>query len=93
MEIIMEPNGETKGAFKISDEGKQGGIMTYSMARDVMIIDHTEVDPAFEGKGLGKKLVFAAVAYARENNLKIKPLCPFANAVFKRTEEIRDVLF
>jgi len=32
------------------------------------------------------------VKYARENKIKIIPLCPFANSVFNATEEIRDVL-
>jgi predicted GNAT family acetyltransferase len=34
-----------------------------------------------------------AVQYARENNLKILPLCPFAKSVFDKTEEIQDLLF
>lgn len=93
MEITLEPINENKGRFKLEEDGKQAGFMTYTMARDIMIIDHTEVDPAFEGRGLGKKLVMAGVEHARENNLKIKPLCPFALNVFKRTEAIKDVLF
>jgi predicted GNAT family acetyltransferase len=32
------------------------------------------------------------VLFARENNIKIIPLCPFAKSVFDKTEEIRDVL-
>ena len=68
--------------------------MTYTWAGDSkFIIDHTEVSPDFNGKGVGKKLVIAAVEYARANNLKIIPLCPFAKSVFDKVEEIRDVLF
>jgi predicted GNAT family acetyltransferase len=32
------------------------------------------------------------VNYARENKIKIIPLCPFAKSVFDKVEEIRDVL-
>jgi uncharacterized protein len=68
--------------------------MTYTWAGDSkFIIDHTEVNEGFNGKGVGKKLVLAAVDYARANNVKIIPLCPFAKSVFDKTEEIRDVLF
>ena len=68
--------------------------MTYTWAGDSkFIIDHTEVSEEFNGKGVGKKLLMATVDYARNNNLKIIPLCPFAKSVFDKTEEIRDVLF
>ena len=76
-----------------TDNNQEAGRMTYSMAgRDKMIIDHTEVQPAFNGKGVGKLLVLAAVSFARDNKIGIIPLCPFAKSVFQKTEEIRDVL-
>ncbi|UII30553.1 N-acetyltransferase [Fulvivirga ulvae] len=90
---IQQFNRETKGFFKAVDNGKEAGRMTYSWAgKDKMIIDHTEVNPEFKGQGVGYKMVHAAVDYARENNVKIIPLCPFAKSVFDKTEEIRDVL-
>ena len=68
--------------------------MTYSMAgTDKMIIDHTEVNPEFKGQGVGKKMVLAAVDFARANNIKIMPLCPFAKATFDKNFELQDVLF
>ncbi|MDL2243319.1 N-acetyltransferase [Bacteroidales bacterium OttesenSCG-928-J19] len=82
-----------RGVFKAIDDGRQIGEMSYFWRdRDTFAIDHTRVAPAFEGKGVGKELVEAAVIYARENNLKIMPLCSFANAVFKRKPEYDDVL-
>jgi predicted GNAT family acetyltransferase len=50
------------------------------------------VEPAYNGKGVGKAMVYKAVEFARENDLKIIPLCPFAKATFQKNEEIRDVL-
>jgi predicted GNAT family acetyltransferase len=38
-------------------------------------------------------MVMAAVEYARANDFKIIPLCPFAKSVFDRTADIHDVLF
>lgn len=90
---IQHINNETKGFFKALEDGKEAGRMTYSWAgENKLIIDHTEVDPAFNGKGVGKKMVLEAVEYARKNNLKIIPLCPFAKSVFDKVEELRDVL-
>jgi predicted GNAT family acetyltransferase len=91
---IQQINDIRKGYFEAIEDGKEAGKMTYTWAGDSkFIIDHTEVSPDFNGKGVGKKLVMASVEYARNNNLKIIPLCPFAKSVFDKVEEIRDVLF
>lgn len=92
MEVKREDNG-SKGSFDAYDNGTEAGKMTYTWAGESMfIIDHTEVNEAFSGRGVGKKMLMAAVEYARENNLKIMPLCPFAKSMFEKIESIRDVL-
>ncbi|WP_257666133.1 GNAT family N-acetyltransferase [Parapedobacter tibetensis] len=93
MDIQRDDNGK-KGYFKAEDDGQEAGLMTYTWAGDQkFIIDHTEVNPDFSGRGVGKQLVMAAVEFAREYNLKILPLCPYAKSVFDKTPEIRDLLF
>ncbi len=93
MEIKHEINGK-KGRFFYEVEGAKMAEMTYSYAgEDKIIIDHTEVDPSLKGQGIGYKLVENSVNYAREKGLKILPLCPFANAVFKKKKAYSDVLF
>ncbi len=90
---IQQINRESKGFFKAVSDEKEAGRMTYSWAgSDKFIIDHTEVNSEYNGQGVGKKMVLAAVEYARENGLKIIPLCPFAKAMFDKKLEIRDVL-
>jgi len=89
---IERINNGNKGFFRAMDNEIQAGLMTYSWAgTEKFIIDHTEVDPAFGGKGVGKKMVMEAVDFARNNNLKIIPLCPFAKSVFDKVAEIQDV--
>jgi predicted GNAT family acetyltransferase len=83
----------SKGAFIVKENVERLAEMTYSKAGDkLIIIDHTEVSDALRGKGAGKQLVQAAVDYARANQLKILPLCPFAKSVFDKTPEFKDVL-
>lgn len=90
--IEREDNGK-KGRFIILDSDEMAGEMTYTWAgEEKFIIDHTGVDEKFGGKGYGKKLVMAAVEFAREKHVKILPLCPFAKGVFEKTESIQDVL-
>lgn len=91
---ITQQNEEKRGIFKAIEDGKEAGEMTYTWAGPTkFIIDHTDVNPEFKGKNIGKQLVMKAIDYARENKLKIMPLCPFAKSVFDRNEDIRDVLF
>jgi hypothetical protein len=90
---VKQHNTPTKGKFYIEADGKEAAMMHYVWAGDdKFIIDHTEVNEQFEGRGLGKQLVKAAVLYARANGIKIVPLCPFAKGIFDRVEEFRDVL-
>lgn len=90
---IKQQNQHQKGSFTAWEGDQQAGVLDYRMEDEKrMIIDHTEVSPSFEGKGLGKKLVLEAVEFARQKNLKIIPLCSYASMVFSRTENIRDVL-
>jgi predicted GNAT family acetyltransferase len=84
---------EKNGNFNITSEGRKVALMTFVFAGpDKIIIDHTEVSPVFNGKGLGKKLVEKAVETAREKNWKIIPLCPFAKKTFDRNPQFNDVL-
>ena len=90
---IQHQVSDTKGAFFIEENGSKLAEMTYSKWGDgKFIIDHTEVSDKLRGKGAGKQLVYAAVNYARENHMKILPLCPFAKSVFDKTPAIQDVL-
>jgi predicted GNAT family acetyltransferase len=92
MNIIHSEN-EKKGRFFIEKDGEQRALMTYSKAgSEKIIIDHTEVDESLQGQGVGYRLVEAVVTHAREEQLKIMPLCPFAKAVFDKRSEYSDVL-
>lgn len=90
MEIQHFDDGK-KGYFKAVEGDTEAGRMTYVWAGDgKFIIEHTVGNPDF--KGVGKKMLDEAVAFARNKELKIIPLCPFAKKMFDRTDEIRDVL-
>lgn len=92
MDILHDDNGK-KGVFYMEAEGERLAEMTYTWAGETLfIIDHTEVSEKLKGQGAGKKLVEAAVVFARKLRVKILPLCPFAKSVFDKTPEYEDVL-
>jgi len=93
MEVKNKNDGK-RGVFYMEDGGKEIALMHYTFAGPgKIIIDHTEVNDEYGGKGLGRQLVKAGVAYAREHEMKILPLCPFAKKIFDITPEFADVLF
>ena len=91
MEIKNEERHHA-GRFYIDDNGEHLGEMRYLTRDGVMNIYHTEVDPLFQRKHIGEKLVEAGVNYARQNQLKVLPTCTFARLVFNRVKEYQDVL-
>lgn len=93
LQVEWEQNG-SHGAFFVQRNGERLAEMTYSATPDGkrVIIDHTEVSQLLKGQGVGKKLVDAAVLWARAEQVKVLPLCPFAKSVFDKTPEYRDVL-
>lgn len=74
------------------ENGERLAEMSYTVAGSRVIIDHTDVDDRLRGKGAGKRLVRAAVEWARAENQKLMPLCPFAKSVFDKTADYSDVL-
>lgn len=91
-EIEHEDDGR-RGAFYIADGDERPARMTYVRQDDgTVTIDHTVVDERFRGQGVGRKLLDAAVAWARRSGTRVSATCPFAVAQFRKDESIRDVL-
>ena len=91
-EIHVEENG-SKGRYSLRSLSGDVAEMTFTrIGERQIIIDHTEVPDAFRGQGAGLRLVARAVEDARAAGKTIIPLCPFANAQFRRHPEWADVL-
>lgn len=91
--LLKQEETETKGRFFIVEDHYKCAEITYSIAgKNLIIIDHTEVNENFAGKGYGKMLVEAVIEKAEKEKIKILPLCPFANAFFKKHPEYHHLL-
>lgn len=82
------------GSFIIEEKGNKIGHIDYSYQDEKTItLDSTEVDEDHRGKGLAEDLVMKVVEFARANNLKIIPICPYTVVLFKRKKEkLSDVI-
>jgi predicted GNAT family acetyltransferase len=90
--IELEDLGSKGRYFLRSPDGAVAEMTFSKVGATMIIIDHTEVPDAFRGQGSGLRLVTRAVEDARVSGKKIIPLCPFANAQFRRHGEWADVL-
>ncbi len=64
----------------------------FKPATEQMVINHTQVFDGFEGQGIARQMVLAAVDFARKEGRKIMPVCSYAKAVLTRTDEYNDIL-
>ncbi|MBI3199033.1 MAG: N-acetyltransferase [Rhodospirillales bacterium] len=65
-------------------------IAVYRQQGDRLVFTHTEVPPASEGKGIGSRLVRAALDDAHRRGFKIVPACSFVAAFVHRHPEYDD---
>ena len=91
-DIKLELNKKQHGGFNLYEDGSKIGEMVVSIAPQALTVYHTEVDENAAGKGYAKQLLDTMVAYVREHNLKVIPLCPYVHAQFKRhPDEYNDI--
>lgn len=63
-------------------------FIEYTRANDsLLVISHTEVPPALEGRGIGSMLVEKMLNYVEQHGWKIVPLCPFTSMYIRRHTE------
>jgi predicted GNAT family acetyltransferase len=90
---IQREDGPSRGRYVIRLAPGAEAEMTYRKSGNgPMVIDHTGVPPAFEGRGIASKLVNAAIADARSEGFKIRPVCSYVVAQFRRHPEWADLL-
>ena len=83
-EVQLTLNEKGEGAFYFMEEGERIGEMIMDIKGSNITVYHTEVKEEAEGKGVAKKLLAEMVNYARENSLKVVPLCPYVHLQFSR---------
>lgn len=83
-----------EGRFFVAKDGKDLAEITYRLNKDTgeLVIDHTRVSEELRGQGTGQELVQAVVEKARNEKLKIVPVCSYAAHQFEKHPEYKDVL-
>jgi hypothetical protein len=82
---------EATSRFETYLEGETA-FTEYVLHGGAMVLPHTVVPPAFEGRGVGSALAKAALGYAREHGLTVKPSCPFIARYIQKHPEWSDIV-
>ena len=77
---------------RVVDNPEESRYELWLGATRAVLLLHTEIDPAFEGQGLGAQLVAAALEDLRARGLKLVPLCPFVRSYLRRHQEYADLV-
>ncbi|MGP3949813.1 GNAT family N-acetyltransferase [Streptomyces sp. 7N604] len=91
----MEPqvlNNAEESRFEVHADGELAGFSEYHRSGDEVEFTHTEIDSRFEGRGLGGKLVRAALDSAREQGLAVLPHCPFVRGWIGKHPDYADLV-
>jgi predicted GNAT family acetyltransferase len=78
--------------FEVRVGGELAGFSRYEMRDGAYAFLHTEVDPAFEGQGLGSRLVRAALEEMRRRGTAVLPYCPFVRSFIERHHDYLDLV-
>jgi predicted GNAT family acetyltransferase len=90
-EYVVRDNADEL-RYEILLDGDVLGEIRYWTQPDAVVLVHTEVASAVEGKGVGTRLVAGALEDIRARGLGVVPLCPFVSAYIRRHPEESDLV-
>jgi uncharacterized protein len=76
-------DNQAESRFELRAGGSEAEL-AYRRNGKRLVLIHTGVPPELEGRGIGGRLVAAAVDRAAREGMTLVPLCPFARAWLER---------
>ena len=82
---VLDASGRQRYEARFGD--RLAGFIEYRVVPGRVILIHTEVDPEFEGRGVGGRLASGALDDIRARGLKVTVKCPFVAAYMAKHPE------
>jgi len=80
--------------YEALEDGAVIGFAVYQLTDELIVFTHTEVDPAFEGRGIGSLIArYALDDVRRDGSRRVLPLCPFIKAWIGRHQDYVDLVY
>ncbi|MGH8922317.1 MAG: GNAT family N-acetyltransferase [Actinomycetes bacterium] len=78
--------------YEIMADGGLAGFAIYDSRPASVVFTHTEIRRQFAGRGLGARLIGAALDDVRRQGRTATPLCPFVAGYIRRHPEYVDLV-
>jgi predicted GNAT family acetyltransferase len=85
-------DNRAQNRFEASVGDEIAAFVTYRLLRQRVVVLHTEVERAFTGRGVGRRLVQAVLDDIRVRGLRVTPICPFMSAFIERHPAYADLV-
>lgn len=85
-------NNADRHRYEAHLDGELAGFVEYNLIDGGILFTHTEVLPAFEGKGVGSALARHALDDARAQQWKVVPVCQFIAGMIRKHREYLDLV-
>ena len=93
MTVEVARNDELR-RYEARIDGALAGFAEYQLTDQLVVFTHTEVDPAFEGQGVGSAIARWALDDVRDDGTrKVLPLCPFISGWIARHDDYRPLVY
>jgi predicted GNAT family acetyltransferase len=83
LEKLEVTHNEANHTFEVWIDGYLSKL-DYIQDDKNFVITHVGVNPQFRGQGLAGKIVEAGLEYAKQNSLRVVPMCSYAAAFIRR---------
>ena len=91
MTIILSNHPE-KHRYEAAIDGQLAGYCEYNLLTNAVMFTHTEVLPAFEGRGVGSAIARHVLDDARAQGLPVIPACQFIAGYIRKHREYVDLV-
>lgn len=78
--------------YEIAIGGELAGFVQYAERDDALEFVHTEVLPAFEGRGVAGRVAQFALDDARRRGRKVVPSCSYIARYIERHPDLQDLV-
>ncbi|MFP5416590.1 MAG: GNAT family N-acetyltransferase [Actinomycetes bacterium] len=93
LEDLQVVDNPERRRFEVRRGRKVLGWSAYDETAELIVFNHTEVDPRWEGRGIGSVLVRTTLDHVRAQGMRVLPLCPFVGAWIARHPEYADLVY
>ena len=92
MDTLTFRNNADRHRFEAFDADTLAGYVEYNQLTNATMLAHTEVLPAYEGKGVGSFLARESIGAVRGAGKRLIPACPFIASYLRKHRELLDVV-